>query len=147
VNEVAFHFNVPERQAYVCRLLRKAVNAKAKVLVLASEPNLLDLDRALWTFAPTEFVPHCLADAAPNMLAASPVVLSPTLNHRALDGWHRHVLLNLSVDVPEGFDAFQRVIEVVSQDSTDRAQARQRWKHYVQIGHTPTRHDVVVQGG
>jgi DNA polymerase-3 subunit chi len=141
VNEVAFHFNVPDKQAYVCQLLRKAVNTKAKVLVLGSVPNLLDLDRALWTFAPTEFVPHCVADASPSMVSVSPVVLSPALSHPALADWHRHVLLNLLPEVPVGFEAFQRLIEVVSQDGADRAQARQRWKHYVQIGHAPIRHD------
>lgn len=147
MNDVAFHFNVPDKQTYVCRLLRKAVNAKAKVLVLGSEPRLHELDRALWTFAPNEFVAHCSADANVQMVSASPVVLSPSVSHPGVATWHRHVLLNLSDQVPEGFEPFQRLIEIVSLESADRALARQRWKHYVQLGHTPSRHDVVVQGG
>ena len=58
MTEVAFHFNAPQKLAYACRLLRKAAASGAKVVV-TGEPQLLrELDVALWTFAPLEFVPH-----------------------------------------------------------------------------------------
>ena len=64
MTEVAFHFNVPDKMAYVCRLLRKAVNAGAKVAVIGDEATLAVLDPLLWTFSPHEFLAHCMADAA-----------------------------------------------------------------------------------
>ena len=40
MTEVAFHFNAPDKWAYACRLLRKAVAAGAKVVVLAEPADL-----------------------------------------------------------------------------------------------------------
>jgi DNA polymerase-3 subunit chi len=50
--------------------------------------------------------------------------------------------VNLSHAVPEGFDAFERVIEVVSQDEADKQSARLRWKHYAERGLDIVRHDL-----
>jgi DNA polymerase-3 subunit chi len=48
--------------------------------------------------------------------------------------------------MPEGFDVFDRVIEVVSVDEEDRATARLRWKQYVQQGYAIQRHDLKLKG-
>ena len=58
MTEVAFHFNAPDRVAYACRLLRKAVASGAKLVVTGSPDVLQQLDRALWTFSAVDFVPH-----------------------------------------------------------------------------------------
>jgi DNA polymerase III subunit chi len=44
--------------------------------------------------------------------------------------------------VPDGFEQFDRVIEVVTQDDADRLSARARWKHYNELGYEITRHDL-----
>ena len=139
MTEVAFHFNAPEKLGYACRLLRKATATGARVVV-TGEPELLrQLDVALWTFAPLEFVPHChAAGAAQDVLAASAVVLADST--RAAP--HQQVLVNLGGRVPEGFERFERLIEVVTQDDGDRRQARSRWKHYADRGYSITRHDL-----
>ena len=49
MTEVAFHFNVPDKMNYVCRLLRKATLAKARVVVAGPQQALQTLDEALWT--------------------------------------------------------------------------------------------------
>ena len=61
MTEVAFHFNATEKIHYACRLLRKAMNASAKVVVMGPQDTLTALDAALWTFSNTAFVPHCMA--------------------------------------------------------------------------------------
>jgi len=139
MTEVTFHFNAPDKLGYACRLLRKAAAAGARVAV-TGEPRLLgELDVALWTFSPLEFVPHCHAEAAtPAVLAASPVVLAPS----ARSAPHQQVLVNLGEPVPDGFERFERLIEVVTQDEDDRQQARRRWKHYADRGYAITRHDL-----
>ena len=138
MTEVAFHFNAPDKLGYACRLLRKAV-AKGSKVVVTGEPELLrDLDVALWTFAPLEFIPHCRHEgSAPAVLAASPVVLADA--PRAAP--HQQVLVNLGRQVPDGFERFERLIEVVTMDEADRLEARQRWKHYAERGYAITRHD------
>ncbi|MEO8653844.1 MAG: DNA polymerase III subunit chi [Ramlibacter sp.] len=137
MTEVAFHFNAPDKLGYACRLLRKAVAKGSKVVVTGEAELLRDLDVALWTFAPLEFIPHCQAGSAPAVLAASPVVLADA--PRAAP--HHQVLVNLGRQVPDGFERFERLIEVVTADEADRLQARQRWKHYAERGYAITRHD------
>jgi len=138
MTEVTFHFNAPEKTGYACRLLRKAVATGAKVVVTGDSRQLRELDVALWTFSAPEFVPHCLGAAAtPAVLAASPVVLAES----ARSAPHQQVLVNLGGAIPEGFERFERVIEVVGAGDEDRQQGRLRWKHYADRGYAITRHD------
>jgi DNA polymerase III subunit chi len=142
MTEVTFHFNAPDKTGYACRLLRKAVGAGAKVVVTGDGALLRELDTALWTFSPLEFVPHCLGTGSPPaVLAASPVVLSES----ARSAPHQQVLVNLGSAVPEGFERFERLIEVVTADEEERQQGRRRWKHYADRGYAITRHDLAAR--
>ena len=47
--------------------------------------------------------------------------------------------------MPEGFDRFKRLIEVVSTDEADRNRARKRWKLYTAQGYAITRHDLALK--
>lgn len=132
--EVAFHVNVAEPIGYACRLLRKAVAAGARSVVVVPEPLLGQLDIELWTFAPQEFVPHCREGAAPAVLAASPAVLVERL---AAPWPGRTVLVHLGTEVPQGFEVFDRLIEIVSPLDEARRQGRARWKHYAAAGLLP----------
>ena len=141
MTEVAFHFNAPDRLAYCCRLLRKAVSGGARVVVTGLPETLAQLDEDLWTFSPTDFVPHCLHDAQAALVAASPVILATSLGSVP----HHQVLINLGQAVPDGFERFERVIEVVDLDQDERLLARARWKHYTERGHAITRHDLTLK--
>lgn len=139
MTEVAFHFNAPDKLSYACRLLRKAVGSGAKVMVTGEPAMLRELDVNLWTFAAVEFVPHCYAPvSSPDVVAASPVVLADT----TADAPHQNVLVNLGASIPEGFERFERLIEVVTPGEDDRRQARVRWKHYADRGYAIVRHDL-----
>lgn len=142
MTEIAFHFNAPQKLGYACRLLRKAAASGAKVVVTGEAGMLRELDMALWTFAPLEFVPHCYAPSAPQeVIQASPVVLSDAPGRAP----HQQVLVNLGTPVPEGFERFERLIEVVGVEDEDRLSARARWKHYAQRGYSITRHDLAAK--
>jgi len=52
------------------------------------------------------------------------------------------VLLNLGARIPEGFENFARLIEVVSQSSDDLHSGRSRWKDYAARGYDLKRHDL-----
>lgn len=144
MTEVAFHFNAPDRLDYACRLARKAVAAGSTVVV-TGEPALLgELDVAMWTFSALEFVPHCrVGAAAPAALARSPVVLADAPRSAP----HQQVLVNLGGPVPDGFERFERLIEVVTGEPEDRQQARLRWKHYADRGYAIVRHDLAAREG
>ena len=141
MTEVSFHFNVPDRTEYACRLLRKATRQGAKVVVTGPSDLLSGLDRALWTFDPLEFVAHALLrgnqPAAPR-LRDTPVWLVDD----SAAAPHHDVLLNLGHEAPAGFESFARLIEIVSTDDEDRAAARARWKHYASRGYNIVRHEV-----
>jgi len=142
LTEVSFHFNVPDRTEYACRLLRKATRQGAKVVVTGPGDVLSGLDRALWAFDPLEFVPHALLRGSqpvpPRLRDTTPVWL---LEDSAA-AVHHDVLLNLGHAAPAGFESFARLIEIVSTDDDDRAAARARWKHYASRGYTIVRHEV-----
>ncbi len=141
MTEVAFHFNAPDKLGYACRLLRKAAGTGVRVMVTGAAATLRELDVALWTFAPLEFLPHCYGEVTSVALAASPVVLAESV--RAAP--HQQVLVNLGNGVPEGFERFERLIEVVTGAEEDRQEARRRWKHYADRGYAITRHDLVAR--
>jgi DNA polymerase-3 subunit chi len=46
--------------------------------------------------------------------------------------------------VPEGFERYARLIELVSLSQPDRADARLRWRHYADRGYAITRHDLAA---
>jgi DNA polymerase-3 subunit chi len=139
---VAFHFGMADRLAYSCRLLRKASRAGARVVVAGEAATLDQLDRLLWVFDPLEFVPHWRGTRAAAMaprLAGTPVVL---VDQVPQPPGSYDVLLNLGDEVPAGFEAFARVIEVVAPEDEARALARQRWRHYAGQGLAIERHEV-----
>ena len=77
MTEVEFHTGVADAVSFTCRLLRKAYRAGARVLVTAPADMLAELDRALWTFEPHEFVPHVRMPGAAEALASrTPIWLS-----------------------------------------------------------------------
>ena len=142
MTEVAFHFNVPDKWDYVCRMLRKAAAKGSRVTVTGDLAAMRQLDGQLWSLSPTDFVPHCDASSAEQAtLNASPIVFcaEPELSP------HHDVLLNLGATVPAGFERFERLIEVVGGGDDDRAFSRRRWKHYQDRGYSIRRHDVAAR--
>jgi DNA polymerase-3 subunit chi len=138
VSEIAFHFNVADREAHACRLLRKVCALGHRVVVVGPREELARLDVALWTFAPLEFLTHCWAQSPTLVREASSVVLASD----TVDGSGRDVLLNLGGDIPAGFENYPKVVEIVPSDDDGRSQARERWRHYTRTGHTLVRHDM-----
>lgn len=142
MSQIAFHFGAPDKLEYVGRLLRKAVGRGARLVVHAQAESIRHLDTHLWALSPTDFISHGVAGDAG--AARSAVVLTTQL-HAGLPS--DAVLLNLAHQVPQGYEVFSRVIEVVGLDEEDRALARGRWRQYVQQGQTIERHDLKNQGG
>ena len=115
----------------VCRLCQKAWEQRQLTLLLTEDPaQSHHLDQRLWTFADDSFVPHDLDE--------DDDFVTPILIHdrpEARD--HRHLLINLSPEVPEFFARFERVIELVTDDN--RARARRHYSYYKERGY-PLQH-------
>ena len=147
MTEIAFHFNIPDRVAYLSRLLRKAVGRSDSIVVVA-EPAALDkLDRKLWELSATDFIGHWRAGQEGGATEAAMQERARVWLTGDVGSCARHdVLVSLMPQVPAGFEQFARLIEVVSQDEADRAQARERWRYYTSRGYQIQRHDVHVKG-
>lgn len=125
------------REALVCELAAKAWRAGHAVFLQAESPERArSLDRLLWAFSDVAFVPHELQGGP--LEASAPVLV----------GWDEppaaraEVLLNLVHPVPGHFSRFERVLEVVDQDETLKAQARERWRFYQARGYALASHEV-----
>ena len=138
MTEIEFHFNTPDKLGYCTRLLRKIYRAGERAVVTAEPELLANLDQFLWTFSPSEFLPHCLGTADARNLDASPIVLAEQVSAGSVDS----LLINLGQRVPADFERFHRLIEVVSAQDEDRLSGRSRWKHYRDRGYALNKHDL-----
>lgn len=128
MTRIDFHTNVPDKIAYACRLVRKASAANTRVVLMADdEAQLAELNTAMWTFSPVDFLPHVLAGDA--LAAHTPIIL--TDNDEA-ELPHKELLINLSRRAPSGGAQFERMIEVISSDEDDAAAGRKRYVAYKQ---------------
>ena len=143
---LAFHFGAPDKIAYACRLLRKAVGSGVRVLVVSDALTARRLDAELWNVSQTDFITHCDSSAVESVQRRSAVLLA---GEQGIDpdthAGDYAVMVNLTSEVPHGFDAFERVIEVVSVDEDDRQLARRRWKRYTDLGFQIQKHDLQLR--
>src|SRR5579875_3095746 len=138
MTRIDFHTNVGDPLAYACRLARKAYASGRSLVVLAEPERLAAFDEQLWTFAPLEFVPHCMATSA--LAQETPVVLASTLD----DVPHHQVLVNLGAPVPAQFARFERLVEIIGDDADELAAGRERFRFYRDRGYAIETHK---QGG
>ncbi|ELX10453.1 DNA polymerase III chi subunit HolC [Janthinobacterium sp. HH01] len=128
MTRIDFHTNVPDKIAYACRLVRKASAANTRVVLMADdEAQLAELNTAMWTFSPVDFLPHVLAGDA--LAAHTPIIL---IDNDEAELPHKELLINLSRRAPSGVAQFERMIEVISSDEDDAAAGRKRYVAYKQ---------------
>jgi DNA polymerase-3 subunit chi len=122
-----------------CRLAEKAYEQGLRVaLQTDGAAETAELDELLWTFSDRSFVPHCVWPADATAAADTPVLIGSG----ALPESHRDVLVNLGAEVPAGFEAYARVLEIVDCDEAAKAQARNRWRRYREHGVSPESHNL-----
>jgi len=143
MTQVDFHFNASEKLPYVCRLLIKASGQGRRVGVLADQDTTHLLNQALWNLNAIDFVSHCDVTDPAHLLEHSSVIFSTdwTLlrQHPKLD-----VFLNMNELAPDHLQGVPRLIEVVGPEERDKSSARQRWKHYSQLGFQINRFDLAA---
>ncbi len=126
-----------ERLRFACRLTEKIVRMDKKVFIhTASSSQTHQLDDLLWTFQQGSFVPHEVFQVEQEHPA--PVQLS----HDAEPTVGDDVLINLATDVPLFFSQFERVAELVNQQSDTRTQGRKRYGFYRDRGYPLKTHEI-----
>jgi DNA polymerase III subunit chi len=119
----------------VCELAKRAFESGQPTLILARNADQADqIDEKLWEFDEAAFIPHQLAgdddDAITPVLIASP----------ELPAADRALVINLRDECAPGL--FERVLEVVPADETQRLGSRERWKTYKQAGFEVNKFDM-----
>ena len=127
MTDVVFHYGVADKSDYAIRLLRKAVRSGFRVRVALAPTELASFSARLWAMAPTGFVAHCDEHAPASLKRRSPVLLGTS---GAIDEPEVAVLLNLTDDMPEDPQRYQKILEVITTDPTDRQLGRTRKRAY-----------------
>ena len=118
-----------ERYIVACRVAEKAYKLGERVFILTSSiEETQALDNLLWSFRQGSFIPHVIVDSGshqateilPNtvLIGTSPVTTDAT------------VLINLSAEIPDNIDTFERIVEIIDQDAQIKQAGRLRYKAY-----------------
>ena len=142
MTRIDFYFEAEDKLQVACRLSAKAAQQKLRVLIYtADEAGSQRIDKLLWTWQPTAFLPHCLSKHA--LAAQTPVLIT----HDPEDTPHDEVLLNLHPEWPPAFSRFQRLVEIVGREDEDREAARARFRFYRDRGYEIVKHDLSKANG
>ena len=139
---VDFYFNANDRLQVACRLAAKAMADGKRMLVYSPDAELAArVDKLMWTWPATGFVPHCLAE---DPLAPE----TPILIGRADDvPASCTLLLNLGAECPPHFASFERLFEVIGTDEAEKESGRARYKLYRSRGYAIASHDLAAADG
>ena len=124
-----------QRLHVAARLADKAFDRGHRVFINTSdEAQARELDQLMWSFRPSSFLPHALAGEAHSDSIAI--------------GWgqepqsHDDLLINLKLEIPTFFSRFNRVAEVVTQDTKSLAALRKSWVFYKERGYQLEKYDL-----
>ena len=121
------------------RLCNKLFKLNKKALVYTSDANESQLlDDLMWQYNDTSFVPHEIIQANNEQLELSPIHIS----HGTQLPQTYDILINLSNQIPEHHQQFDRVAELVANDEQDKHLARQRYKIYQDNNSELTTHNI-----
>lgn len=112
-----------ERIAFACRLVEKIYKQQRRIYIHTDHLKTAhQMDELLWTYREDSFLPHNLYGEGPDPAPPIQIGFDKTPHN------HRDVLINLSAIVPEFYPQFSRILELVSDDTTEAG--RERYKFY-----------------
>lgn len=127
------------RDHFACRLIEKAVGmGRQVVLHVADQSHAQSISDYLWSFKPESFIPHQLGDSAGTQLAAGETLV--TWNEPG-DQFH-DVLINLAEQIPQGFSRFQKLSEIVVQQTELLPITRSHFQFYRDRGYPLKSHKI-----
>ena len=148
------------RLLLACRLAEKAYRLGHRIYIHASSAAQAEnLDELLWTFRQGSFVPHAVypgaaqdnspvllgwGESAHRILSAlgsppGPTAAQDNRNPDATEGPDT-LLINLAPEVPECFEQFHRVAEVVDQEPETLVASRRKFRYFREQGYQPEFH-------
>lgn len=94
------------------------------------------MDTLLWTFNDQSFIPH-------DRIEKSQADITPVTIAVKLQNTEEHdILINLDSTIPECFSQFERLLEPVDNDETNRAASRDHYRYYRDCGYMINNHEI-----
>jgi DNA polymerase-3 subunit chi len=140
MTKVDFYTGSTDKLRTACQLSHKAMQNGLRVLLHTPDEAVTEsLDKLLWHYPATAFIPHCRCHEAE--ASDMPVVLG----HQGETFPHSELLISLHTACLPFFSRFQRVIEIVSRDEEDARMGRERYKFYKDRGYEMRHFDLSKQ--
>lgn len=110
---------------FVCNLIEKLYQNKHRIFVWCPDKVTSEyIDEYLWTFKPESFIPHNLQGEGPE--PPPPV----QIGYQSIPRGYNDILVNLSATIPEFYLRFQKIIEIVKGEESERELSRQNYRQY-----------------
>ena len=137
MTEVLFYSNADNKLQTACTLTVKALARGMRVMLLTPDAAATaHLSNLIWSEPATGFVPHCRS--GDRLAPVTPVIV----DHVAEPLIHDQVLVNLCVLTPPFFSRFQRLVEIVGSEASDREAGRARYRFYRDRGYDIRTHQL-----
>jgi DNA polymerase-3 subunit chi len=130
VTSIDFYTHCPDPLRVAVQIIAKAWKQHGHVRVATADEAMTEaVDRLLWTWPATGFLPHCRLGSA--LAPETPIIVDHVPEHRGPAA----VLVNLSAEPPPFFARFERLAEVIGVADDAVAAGRERWRFYKERGY------------
>ncbi len=131
MTEITFYVgrgnDLQNRLLLACHLTQKALQHDLHVYIHADSMEVVErMDNLLWTFNAESFIPHAIAPDAT-------VKVELGCDHEPVT--RCDYLINLTMERPAFFGRFQRMAEILDQDSEILEKGRDRYRFYQDRGY------------
>jgi DNA polymerase-3 subunit chi len=124
---------------FSCTVAGKAYSQGNSVYIMATDrEEAARLDDLLWTFQDISFLPHaCVDDAPPD----TPILI----------GWpgaeapQTDVMINLTESVADNSNDYNRIVEIIADETSRRERGRERYKVYRERGYEMFNHNITAE--
>ena len=120
--------NPRNEELIACQLTEKAFKQNYKILLLGQSSNQIQaLNEKLWTFKENSFLPHQILNSIEDIDSE---LLNIALSTESACFPKANLLINLSGQIPDNANQFERIAEIVPAQKSHRTASRARYKQY-----------------
>jgi DNA polymerase-3 subunit chi len=134
MTEIFFYSNIANINKWVFKLSEKALEVERNLVIVADKELADVLSLGLWSWRDTSFISNNFQESSSRL---DTVVFgdNPTLTHH-------DTMVNLRDQIPSRFSSFKRICEYVSNNPTQKNNAREKYNWYKHRGYPITIHRV-----
>lgn len=128
INAISFNTGHP----FACRLINKAYQHHHQITICCEAAmDAYELDDLLWCWYDASFIPHQIDIKQPFIIHVG--LLSPVTNK---------ILINLSLEKINEQPLWERLLQIIPNNTAAKQQAEELYHHYQEKGHDLTIHQM-----